>query len=84
MPDNLGKAPQPRPETATYAISGFATSLNPAASTAASDAVTRAHAASLAVPGMIDGKALEYRPDGKIAPIPDLITWSPTDWKGRA
>jgi hypothetical protein len=81
MLDNLTAQPQTGQATSGPDSPAFAASLTAAASTAVSEAVARAHAAGFAVPGMIDGKAVEYRPDGKVMPVADLTAWSPTDWK---
>ena len=84
MLDNLTAPSQSGQEAPLPGDPNFAASLGAAATTAVSSAVARAHAAGLAVPGMIDGKAVEYRPDGTVMPVADLTRWSPTDWKTNA
>jgi hypothetical protein len=53
-------------------------------SSAVNGAISAAHAAGLAVPVRENGVAMELRPDGTSAPIDDLTSWSPDDWKTRS
>lgn len=46
-------------------------------------AIQEAFDAGLAVPGRVNGKPVERRPDGAIAEINDLAGWSPNTWKNR-
>lgn len=39
-----------------------------------------AHAKQLAIPGQIEGRAVEVTPDGRTQPIDQDKVWSPTDW----
>ncbi len=57
-------------------IQGFADAVRAATGTA--------HISGLAVPGREQGKPVEHRPDGRIAPIDEWADWSPQVWKTRA